>query len=122
LNTTAHPNSNADWHILAHLHLPVCVSIDSTLNQWLQQTLGSLNLQTDILGKICQSTLAAALRAMPAETDTTERPLHLVVLLPTNPSKQGQNWGYYLVEKLEADGEDPNQFFLEIELYLYREG
>jgi hypothetical protein len=121
-NPPADPSSNADWQILAHFHLPACSSIDSTLSTWLHQTLGPLNLHAVILDKISKSTLTATLRAKPPEAEIFRYRFHLVVLLPVSYSEQGQNWGFYLVEKFAVDGEIPNKFFFEIELYLYQEG
>lgn len=121
-NASNNLNFDSDWLILGHFDSPVSSSIHSAMNLWLMQTLGPLNLQTDVLEKICKSTLATTIRAIPDETGTMCHDLHLVVFVPIDFSRNGQNWGFFLVEKLEASGENNCDLCLEIELFLYREG
>jgi hypothetical protein len=117
-----HPTSDSAWRIFGKLELPVGGYTDSESNTWLAQTLDPLNLNNDILSKICKSIQVATTRVLDAKPDMGLDHFHFLVLIPANHSLNGQAWGFFLVENIQ-DTAPANRFSnFEIELYLYEEG
>jgi hypothetical protein len=114
-----HHASEIGWKVLEKLELPIRADTISMVSLWLRVKLSPLILHEEILARAIKSMLDAAARIMkPAET-AGEFELHIIIFTPADYSPEGQNWGFFLIEKNEDASKD-NPFPVRIiELYMY---
>jgi len=121
-----HPSQNelssAEWQILGELELPVGTEASGRCDAWLAETLMPLKLHADFLNKVLKSAQEAIARlSHPASVVMAFEHIHLLVFVPADSSSNGQNWGFFRIEKIEGattDGSVPNHA---IDFFLYRE-
>lgn len=114
-----------NWRLLGQLQLPVDFTADSTIQAWLNRTLGTLLLNDDLLGRITRSAEEALARA--AESEHVKRDfqhLHLRVFSSDTTlakSTSRETWGFFRIEKVGMSQPDADPMDHSIELYLYLE-
>ena len=116
-----HQVSGPGWKILGELELAVGIDSGQGVNQWLAALLDSLELQTAFVNKVLQSAHEATERAMQVESVIQYKHVHVLVFVPALRELAGQSWGFFRLEKIEAQTQDKSTPEHRIELYLYFE-
>ena len=119
-STRLHP-PGADWQILGELELPVAVSTDDAIYAWLEELLCPLALSSDFLTNVTHSAQESTLRVLKNYALEFEH-LHLSILVPSLHKLIGKSWGFFHIERIENQKDDPAQQDHAIDFYLYMEG
>lgn len=112
----------AGWQILGELELPAGSNAEVAIHLWLVQILQPLHLHADFLHKILKSAQEAALRAFQTEAASKFDHIHLLIFVPPEPASNEKTWGFFRIEKSEAQAGVPATAAHAIEFYLYMEG
>lgn len=121
-NGSSHKFSETDWQTLGDLEIRSDSDIERDVQAWLNQTLGPLELPSDLLDRILRSACEAATRALQLkDSGMSFRHVHLLVFSSYNGETKRQTWGFFRLEKLDAEAE-ADSLNHSIELYLYLEG
>lgn len=118
----SHKFSETDWQMLGDLEVGSDVDIEHVVQAWLNKTLGSLELPSDLLNGILRSACEATGRALQLKnSDTGPKHVQLLAFSSFRGQTTRQTWGFFRLEKLDAaaEADSPNH---SIELYLYLEG
>lgn len=113
--------SKPGWQLLGETQLLADATAD-TINTWLAQILGPLNLQPDFVKQLLLSVEGVSLRAIHSNTSLEFEHVHLCVFAPIDVKRNGNTWGFFRIEKI--DSMEPNQDEPDhtVEFYLYLEG
>jgi hypothetical protein len=98
------------------------VNSNDTLDTWLNEILNSLDLPTDFLNRILNSTHQSVVRLLRPDAKTKLDHIHLVVFAPSNRTLKKLIWGFFSVEKIKDTEEDMVVNNHTLEIYLYMEG
>jgi hypothetical protein len=116
-----HPPS-PDWHTLGELELPVGVSTNEAVHIWLAEILAPLNLSPDFLERVLISAQESAGHALQPNAEGTLSHIHIAILVPRDHAPAGKSWGFFHIERIEANSDDNDECHHAIDFYLYVEG
>ena len=113
--------SRPGWQLLGETQLLAGATVD-TINTWLVEILGPLNLQPDFVKQLLHSTQDVSMRALHSNTSMDFEHVHLCIFAPIDLKRNGNTWGFFRIEKI--DSKEPNQDHPDhaVEFYLYLEG
>ena len=114
-----HHASDISWQVLGKLELPIRSYTVSMVSLWLRVKLSLLLLPDEILARVLKSVLDAAARIMTPAERAGESEFHVIVFAPADYSPEGQNWGFFLIEKNEDASKDKLFPDSTIELFMY---
>jgi hypothetical protein len=115
-------NQRSEWQFLGELELPAGVNLDEPIRTWLAGLFDPLALHGDFLNRILKSAQDAAARVFLSESAGKVDHIHLVIYGPNEQGLKPGTWGFFRVEKVENNAEEPFTAAHSIEFYLYREG
>jgi hypothetical protein len=109
------------WQLLGETQLLADVTPD-TINTWLVEKLGPLNLQPDFVKQLLHSAQDVTMRALHSNTSMDFEHVHLCIFAPGDVKGNSNTWGFFRIEKI--DSREPNQDHPDhaVEFYLYLEG
>jgi hypothetical protein len=111
-----------DWQLLGQFKVSPGTDIESMIGKWLIETLEPLQLHSDIVDKILFSALQAARNAtLPGRRGEFEH-FHFVAFSQRHLPDQPTTWGFFRIEKIEAERPASLHPDHAIEFYLYPEG
>lgn len=119
-HTQNYPASN--WQILGDLELSVEVNSKDTLDEWLKEILNPLDLHTDLLNRIQNSTHQSVVRLLRSDAETKLDHIHLVLFAPSNRTLKKLIWGFFSVERIKDTEQHMVANNHTLEIYLYMEG
>lgn len=114
--------SGADWYAVGELNLRAGSDLEQEIRAWLDQTLHPLDLSMEFLSRVHRSAREAASRALAMRAPAQKYGhIHVLVFAPRGNQQQGETWGFFRLEKLEACPENEILPDHSIEFYLYME-
>jgi hypothetical protein len=120
ISSSSYQDLNPGWQLLGELELTVRMALDQTVSKWLAGILNPLNLHPDFAGKVLNSAQEAALRASQVENVAKFKHVYLQILVLTNPNSNKHDWGFFRIDKIKNESEQPKSDHM-IEFYLYQE-
>ena len=110
--------AGALWQSVGEIMLPIHLNDGGTVHVSLQQMLAPLQLPADLIHRIAKSI-----------QDILERPAikeigghaHLFIFVPTKYKARVGSWGFFCIERDEAEGGNA-RYTRAVNLYLYPEG
>ncbi len=116
------PSLSTGWKLFGELELPPDQSADQKLNQWLPETLNTLNLPASLVNKILTAAQQAVERARQTLAGVPARSFCLLFFTPESNPVGGQTWGFFSIEKMAGEIVRQTAPLPTIEFYLYPEG
>ena len=124
IKTSEENSLENDWLLIGQLELPGDSISSKALDTWLYGTLGPFDLPPELLSKLKTSVQEAVARIyLPPSQFSQAASLHLFVSQAVKTSRQPNSyWGFFRLEKVDADSENeaPAGHFIEYYLYLER--
>jgi hypothetical protein len=115
-------NFDAYWRLSGETELPVRAFSDDRLQDWLAETLHSLNLNPGLLLKILSSARDVINRDLQAIHGTDLEHIQMQIYTPAAGPPVGQTWGFFRTERMEAPLPGSHSINHAIAFYLYPEG
>lgn len=118
-HTDPPPNSaRSKWQVMGEIMLPVGPEVGEAIHSSLEEKLGPLQLPLDLLVRIRKSIQEIVERAVTRETG--RKHVHLFIHVPGDYSAQVQSWGFFRIERMDAEGAHASDSHA-VDLYLYPE-
>jgi hypothetical protein len=123
-NTMMHSQdtSGVDWQLLGKYTFTRESLPDNLVSAWLANTLRPLNLKTSLIDKILTSAQLAAESTLQLPSSNRFKHIHLLIFTSAMHPSDGQNWGFFRIEKIGPLSEENQSPDHAIEFYLYLEG
>jgi hypothetical protein len=111
----------AGWQVLGELELTLSGNVEDEVRAWLTVLLLPLLLHEGFLNKVLRSAHEYSLRALRSHMDASNGHVHLVILVKHDRTTRGDTWGFFRIEKIENDEQNPLHSDHTVEFYLYLE-
>lgn len=115
------PVSDPGWQVLGELQLTAGSDVHDTVDGWLAVLLSQLELDREFVNKVLRSAQEATGRILQTTHTTGFEHLQLLVFVPTDRRRRRKCWGFFRIEKVEAEMNQVHPAHA-IEFYLYLEG
>jgi len=113
--------SGGGWQVLGELELIFGSHAEGEIRAWLTMLLLPLLLPESFLNKVLRSAHEYSLRALRGHTNVANGHVHLVIFVQPDRPMHGDTWGFFRIEKIENDEQNPLHSDHTVEFYLYLE-
>jgi hypothetical protein len=113
--------SRPGWQLLGETQLLADATAD-TINTWMVEILGPLNLQPDFVKQLLHSAQDVTMRALHSNTSMGFEHIHLWIFAPSDVNRNGNSWGFFRIEKIDITEPNQDHPAHTVEFYLYLEG
>lgn len=115
-------NRKSEWQTLGKLELLDGANTNVLIYAWLSEVLKGLNLSSEFFERFLNAAQTSAARAREKNGSIPPAKVHISILASLIDNSSGKSWGFFQIEKIEAQTGKAALPEHAIDFYLYVEG